>query len=845
MADESNEKNTKTKAKGEKAAKLKGFFTSSGTRIVAGLVCVFLGLFLLVSMISFLINGYADQSLIYSHDTIATSEIESEISNGGGFTGAYISDILINKTFGISSLLIGLFIMACGVKSLIHTKLNLFKLGELTAFGLVIGSVTLGFFFKGIYEDSSIYWGGSIGYSLAHIMAGFFGNFFTFILIILVTTAVVIYNFPSIADKIMAKFKSLEDKMEAKKAEQDEAKEKEEEEQKNEAPANQPMAVEEEKVETEPQKETKQEKEPEVKVEFEPMVEKVPAKEEVEQPAPTKREEMTIEIDRPEVVKAEIEQPGAEDEEGETTLEIDNGVTDETAENMLEPYDPTKDLEFYKAPSVDLLTKYPDTDSISDEEVKAKSAEIISVLNSFGVEISHIKATAGPTVTLYELTPAEGVRISKIETLSKDIAMRLAADGIRIIAPMPGRGTVGVEVPNPDTKRKMVPMYDMLTSKTFQESKMELPMVLGKTISNEIFMVDLAKCPHVICAGATGQGKSVALNACITSLLYKKHPAELKFILIDPKMVEFSMYSPIVNHFMAKTPEAESAIITDVSMAVPTLESLCIEMDDRYELMKQADVRQVREYNEKFLNRKLNPGLGHKFMPYIVVVVDEFADLIMTAGRDVEAPIARLAQLARAIGIHLIIATQRPSVNIITGSIKANFPARIAFRVISIVDSKTILDQKGANQLIGRGDMLLSTGNDMVRLQCAFIDTPEVAAITEFIGAQRGYGEAFLLPEVPDEDSGDMMADDEDNGERDSLFEEAARIVVQTQQGSTSMIQRKLKLGYNRAGRIIDQLEAAGIVGPFAGSKTREVKVANETALEQILRDLYNRDNGI
>ena len=451
-------------------------------------------------------------------------------------------------------------------------------------------------------------------------------------------------------------------------------------------------------------------------------------------------------------------------------------------------------------------------------------------------------ATIGPTVTLYEIVPAAGVRISKIKNLEDDIALSLAALGIRIIAPIPGKGTIGIEVPN--KKPETVSMKSVLSSEKFQNNKYALPCAIGKTISNETYVFDLAKMPHILMAGATGQGKSVGLNAIIASLLYSKHPSDLKFIMVDPKKVELTLYNRIERHYLAKLPDSEDAIITDVKQVVRTLNSLCIEMDQRYDLLKAAQCRNIIEYNEKFKTRRLLPSEGHRYLPYIVLVVDEFADLIMTAGRDVEAPIARLAQLARAIGIHLIIATQRPSVNIITGSIKANFPARIAFRVISAVDSKTILDQSGANQLVGRGDMLLSTGNDMVRLQCAFIDTPEVEEVTSYIGEQRGFSEPFLLPEVPDEETGEG-GDFEDGDERDPLFEDAARIVVQTQQGSTSMIQRKLKLGYNRAGRIIDQLEAAGILGPFSGSKAREVKVANEFALEQILKDLELKDQGI
>ena len=508
------------------------------------------------------------------------------------------------------------------------------------------------------------------------------------------------------------------------------------------------------------------------------------------------------------------------------------------------PYDPHYELSDFKFPTLDLLNDYGDKRAeVSNEELEANKNKIVETLGNYGIQIDKIKATIGPTVTLYEIVPAAGVRISKIKNLEDDIALSLAALGIRIIAPIPGKGTIGIEVPN--KKPETVSMKSVLCSEKFQNNKYALPCAIGKTISNETYVFDLAKMPHILMAGATGQGKSVGLNAIVASLLYSKHPSDLKFVMVDPKKVELTLYNRIERHYLAKLPDLEDAIITDVKQVVRTLNSLCIEMDQRYDLLKAAQCRNIIEYNEKFKSRRLLPTEGHRYLPYIVLVVDEFADLIMTAGRDVEAPIARLAQLARAIGIHLIIATQRPSVNIITGSIKANFPARIAFRVISAVDSKTILDQSGANQLIGRGDMLLSTGNDMVRLQCAFIDTPEVEAITSFIGEQRGYSEPFLLPEVPEEGDGGEGGDFEDGDERDSLFEEAARIVVQTQQGSTSMIQRKLKLGYNRAGRIIDQLEAAGIVGPFSGSKSREVKVANEFALEQILKDLEMKDQGI
>lgn len=505
-------------------------------------------------------------------------------------------------------------------------------------------------------------------------------------------------------------------------------------------------------------------------------------------------------------------------------------------------YDPKFELSSFKLPPLDLLKDYGDGTAVVDRnELEANKKRIVDTLKNYSIEVDKIKATIGPTVTLYEIVPAAGVRISKIKGLQDDIALCLSALGIRIIAPIPGKGTIGIEVPN--QKPQIVSMRAIIGSEKFQKCGYELPFGIGKTISNESYVADLAKMPHILMAGATGQGKSVGLNAIIASLLYSKHPSELKFVLVDPKKVELSLFRKIERHYLAKLPDAEDAIITDVRKVVRTLNSLCIEMDNRYELLKDAGVRNIKEYNAKFISRRLSPVEGHRFLPYIVLVVDEFADLIMTAGREVEGPIARLAQLARAIGIHLIIATQRPSVKIITGNIKANFTARIAFRVISRVDSATILDNNGAEQLVGRGDMLMSTGGDLVRLQCPFIDTPEVDAICDFIGSQRGYPEAYLLPECPDEQDDGSSKESYDSNERDPLFEDAARIVVQTQQGSTSMLQRKLKLGYNRAGRIIDQLEKAGIVGPFAGSKQREVKVATEFALEQFLKDLDLEEN--
>jgi S-DNA-T family DNA segregation ATPase FtsK/SpoIIIE len=497
-------------------------------------------------------------------------------------------------------------------------------------------------------------------------------------------------------------------------------------------------------------------------------------------------------------------------------------------------YDPTLELSKYKLPPIELLKDYGQANiTIDQEELEANKNRIVSTLNNYNIDIAKIKATIGPTVTLYEIVPAAGVRISKIKNLEDDIALSLSALGIRIIAPIPGKGTIGIEVPN--KKPNIVSMRNALASDKFQNAKMELPVALGKTISNETFVADLAKMPHLLMAGATGQGKSVGLNAILASILYKKHPAQVKFVLVDPKKVELTLYNHIERHYLAKLPDSEDAIITDTSKVINTLNSLCIEMDQRYDLLKSAMVRNIKEYNEKFIQRRLNPEEGHRYLPYIVLVIDEFADLIMTAGKEVETPIARLAQLARAIGIHLIIATQRPSVNVITGIIKANFPARIAFRVTSKIDSRTILDTGGADQLIGKGDLLFSSGNDLTRIQCAFLDTPEVEAICDYIGGQKAYPTAYELPEYVGEE-GSSAVSGLDPEDRDALFEDAARIVVIHQQGSASLLQRKLKLGYNRAGRIVDQLEAAGIIGPFEGSKARQVLIQDEMSLEQILK---------
>jgi S-DNA-T family DNA segregation ATPase FtsK/SpoIIIE len=529
-----------------------------------------------------------------------------------------------------------------------------------------------------------------------------------------------------------------------------------------------------------------------------------------------------------------VEQPDSDVPINITRPGSGDNLSDQEVERIMEDYDPRLDLSRYKFPPVSILKEHKSESAFDNTEVFENKENIIKTLGDHKISIKSISATVGPTVTLYEIVPERGVKIARIKSLEDDIALNLSALGIRIIAPIPGRGTVGIEVPN--KKPEIISMRSLITSKAFQETKFDIALALGRTITNEPYIVDLTKMPHLLVAGATGQGKSVGINAIITSILYKKHPAEVKFVLIDPKRVELPLYMKIERHFLAKLPGEEDAIITDTQKVINTLNSLCIEMDSRLELLKAAQSRNIKEYNEKFISRKLSPEKGHKYLPYIVLIIDEFADLIMTAGREIEGPIGRLAQLARAIGIHLIISTQRPSANIITGFIKANFPTRIAFRVFSSIDSRTILDATGADRLVGRGDMLVSSGNEPVRVQCAFIDTPEIEALTDFIGSQQGYSDAMHLPEYIDDSEAGVL--DVDLRKRDPMFDDAARLVVQHQQGSTSLIQRKLSIGYNRAGRIIDQLEAAGVVGPFEGSKARDVLCSDFIALEQILKRL-------
>jgi len=764
-------------------------------KTIFGVLFLAVGLFLLISFISYVFNYQDDQSQLsdfWNREAIA--------ENMMGKIGAYLGELFIYHGVGITAFFLPVFSILLGIKTLFRfKKVKPFKLFYNCLFFLIWFPIFLGFVSKiGILH-------GVMGFEVNDYLNMLIGKIGTGILLGVSLIIYVVVNWritpEHLATAIERKSKGLDDG-------NDEFELKDES-----LPVEDSLPTEEKTVQNDiideafmpiPKKEADEKKTPEVKSET--IIEKIPAKDENDV-------ELTI-----------------EHKEEDTVEKISAQLVEKHGE-----YDPTLDLPGYKFPPLDLLRKYDSGENvtINQQELERNKNKIIETLANYGIGISQIRATIGPTVTLYEIVPEAGIRISKIKNLEDDIALSLSALGIRIIAPIPGKGTIGIEVPN--SNPTMVSMRSVIASQKFQNAKMDLPIAFGKTIENETFVADLAKMPHLLMAGATGQGKSVGLNAIVASLLYKKHPSELKFVMVDPKKVELTLYSKIERHYLAKLPDSEEAIITDNNKVINTLNSLCIEMDERYDLLKNAYVRNLKEYNEKFRQRKLNPEHGHRFLPYIVLIVDEFADLIMTAGKEVETPIARLAQLARAVGIHLIIATQRPSVNVITGIIKANFPARVAFRVTSKIDSRTILDSAGADQLIGKGDMLFTTGNELVRLQCAFVDTPEVDEITEYIGSQKGYPDAFLLPEYVGEEGGLL---DIDLSERDSLFEDAARIVVMAQQGSASLLQRKLKLGYNRAGRLIDQLEAAGVVGPFEGSKARQVLIMDEMSLEQLLNNL-------
>lgn len=810
-------------------------------RFIVGLMLVIFSVYLLLAFSSFFFTGAADQSILDSGNGKDLMAVDNGVKNYAGSRGAQLSSYLINDCFGISSFFILVFLAAAGLKLMKVRHIRLWRWFICCSLLLVWFSVFFGFAFASLYEDSFIYLGGMHGYNVSRWLASQVGA--PGVWLLLLVTAICFLIYFSARTVVWLRGVFALNFLKKKKGGQEKAEGEVPEEfttswtaegKKRPTPtpapavAEEPKPVVEEKAEEEPEPEEEPEAEPSQEISLDlggPS-----------RPVATGNRggevEMTVEAAEPEpaVPLEPAEAPHADDPE----FQVETREEEEYQGPELEPYNPRLDLENYHFPTLDLMKHYDNAEPTIDmDEQNANKDKIVSTLRSFGIEISSIKATVGPTVTLYEITPEQGVRISKIRGLEDDIALSLSALGIRIIAPIPGKGTIGIEVPN--SNPKIVSGQSIIGSKKFQESTYELPIALGKTITNEVFMVDLAKMPHVLVAGATGQGKSVGLNAIITSLLYKKHPAELKFVLVDPKKVEFSIYSVIEHHFLAKLPDEAEPIITDVTKVVQTLNSICVEMDTRYDLLKAAHVRNIKEYNEKFINRRLNPEKGHKYMPYIVVVIDEFGDLIMTAGKDVELPIARIAQLARAVGIHMIIATQRPTTNIITGTIKANFPARIAFRVSAMVDSRTILDRPGANQLIGRGDMLFLQGADPVRVQCAFIDTPEVAEITKFIARQQGYPTAFYLPEYVDENASGSDLGDVDLGRKDPLFDDAARLIVTHQQGSTSLIQRKFSIGYNRAGRLMDQLEKAGIVGPAQGSKPRDVYFTDIVSLEDFL----------
>ena len=770
---------------------------------VSGAVLTIIAIFFVIAYTSFLFTGGTDQSALLSG--------VQEIENSTGKLGATMSERIVNGWFGFSSILIPVFLIICGLNMMRITHFRVFRWFVACTFLMVWLSIFLQLTVSPLMQSSFIIPGGSHGMNLTALMRSYIGVpglVLTLLLTMLIfciyltrrTIQVIRDGAEGLKRGIRRKEQPVETPVQA-----DEipvAQDEDDDYYYEPAPVKQPDEA----------LPVAEEKEPETKIQ------------ESEREEPEKKQE----------------KPDAEDP-ANIEMTISTGAQEQKAEGKIqEPYDPRLDLSHYKFPTLDLLKHYEnDAPAIDKDEQEANKHRIIKVLQDFGIEIDTINATVGPTITLYEITPAAGVRISKIRNLEADIALSLAALGIRIIAPIPGKGTIGIEVPN--AKPVMVSMESILNSRKFAESKMELPVALGRTITNEVFMFDLAKMPHLLVAGATGQGKSVGLNAVITSLLYKKHPAELKLVMVDPKMVEFSIYAPIIRHFLAKMPDVDDseAIITDTTKVIHTLKSLCIEMDSRYELLKNANVRSVIEYNNLFKDRKLNPEKGHRYLPYIVVVIDEFGDLIMTAGKDIEMPIARIAQKARAVGMHMIIATQRPTTNIITGTIKANFPARMAFRVSSMIDSRTILDRPGANQLIGRGDLLFLSGSDPVRVQCAFVDTPEVNAICQYISHQQGYTEAYPLPEYVDENEGGPIESGIEMGKFDPMFAEAARLVVVNQSGSTSLIQRKFSIGYNRAGRLMDQLEATGIVGKADGSKPRPVLVADEVQLDRIL-ETYN-----
>lgn len=781
------------------------FFKDPRLKLAAGFFFIILALYLFTAFLSYIFTGKADQSVVEALSEGSLIDSGKEAENWLGLYGAVTSHYLVFRWLGISAFFVPPVLFLLGFKMVFNrVLLPIFSAVVFSVFAGLWISLLLGYLthsISGVNEVSFL--SGGLGFELARLFDSLFG-WGTFMILVLTLFVFIIYFFNVTA---INAFQVTNPK---------------------------PMGAD-ALVATES---TQQEKST-----YTDERDQWPEKKEEPQPQPDLFETITPPATLPEV-KLEVVQHSAKAEkkaEPDFIIEEPKSDTEVLAEQLVEEqglYDPTLDLSSYQFPPLELLNEYDATKvQVTSDELNQNKDKIIATLVNFKIGIQSIKATIGPTVTLYEIVPDAGIKISRIKNLEDDIALSLSALGIRIIAPIPGKGTIGIEVPNKN--REMVSIRSVLASDRFQKTDRELPVALGKTISNEVMVIDLAKMPHLLIAGATGQGKSVGINIILASLLYKRHPSQLKFVLVDPKKVEMSLFSKIERHYLAKLPNSEEAIITDTRKVVYTLNSLCIEMENRYEILKDAGAKNLKEYNAKFVSRKLNPKEGHRFLPYIVLVIDELADLMMTAGKEVETPIARLAQLARAIGIHLVVATQRPSVNVITGVIKANFPARLSFRVTSKIDSRTILDTGGADQLIGMGDMLLSTGSDIMRLQCAFVDTPEIEKMVDFIGSQRGYDSAYLLPEFEGEDEGGAAA--VDLSERDALFEEAAKLIVMHQQGSTSLIQRKLKLGYNRAGRLIDQLEAAGIVGPFEGSKAREVLIKDEMNLEQLLSSLKEK----
>lgn len=810
------------------------FLKDRRLHLTIGFFLIVSAIFIFLSCSSYLFTGKTDQSVVESIGQSGMMESGAEAANWMKLWGAIVSHYLIFKWFGIAAFLLPPFMFIVGYKVVFgKTLVNISKAFVFVSFFLIWISLLMGSMIKGESLSEWSFYSGGLGYELAVMFDNLMG-FGTMLLLIFTFLVFMIFFFnitTLMSSKMSSESMTVDDI--------DEENEIIKETALSDSAASMEMPAEEALASSEEELKSwvvslNEEKEKKASEEIESVA--------LDDALNAEEGEIALEIENEPIEELSAKPVVSEIKEStEPAFEVE---INEAAEKIVEKaghYDPTLDLAKYKFPKVDMLKEYSTGKiQVTKEELQQNKDRIVETLTNFKIGISSIKATIGPTITLYEIIPEAGVKISKIKNLEDDIALSLAALGIRIIAPIPGKGTIGIEVPN--TKKEMVSMRSVISTDKFMNSDMALPVALGKTISNEVFVADLAKMPHLLMAGATGQGKSVGLNVILTSLLYKRHPSQLKFILVDPKKVELTLFNKIERHYLAKLPDNEEPIITDTKQVIYTLNSLCIEMDQRYDLLKDAACRNIKEYNEKFVSRKLNPEKGHKFLPYIVLVIDELADLMMTAGKEVETPIARLAQLARAIGIHLVVATQRPSVNVITGIIKANFPARLSFRVTSKVDSRTILDAGGADQLIGQGDMLLSMGSEIIRLQCAFVDTPEVDEICDFIGSQKGYSSAYLLPEYSgDEGEGGNL--DIDLSDRDVLFNDAARLIVSHQQGSTSLIQRKLKLGYNRAGRLIDQLEAAGIVGPFEGSKARQVLIPDEYSLEQLLNGMDSTDS--